>query len=63
MEPAAKHEGSSLHVRTRKIQRMGNSLYVVIPREFVKRMDLKAGEEVVVASKGDSVRMVPIKER
>jgi antitoxin component of MazEF toxin-antitoxin module len=62
MEAAEKHEGTQLNANVRKIQRVGNSLYVLIPRDFVKRMDLHAGEEVIVASKGDTVHMVPVKE-
>lgn len=62
MDAAEKREESRIDVKTRRLQKSGSSLYVAIPREFAKRMNLLPGEEVIVVSKGDTIRVMPIKE-
>lgn len=62
MNTAEKHEDNRLDVNIRRLQRMGSSLYVAIPKKFADRMKLSVGEEVVVVSKGETVRILPVKE-
>jgi antitoxin component of MazEF toxin-antitoxin module len=62
MDAAEKLKENRLDVKTRRIQRIGNSLYVALPPEFTKRMQLEPGEEVVVVAKGETVRVMPVKE-
>jgi len=58
---AEKREEIRLIVTKRRVQKMGNSLYVAIPSDFAKKMNLVPGEEVVVVTSGDTVRIMPIK--
>lgn len=62
MGAAEKLEDNRLNVNIRRLQKMGSSLYVAIPKKFAAKMNLAAGEEVVVVSKGESVRVLPVKE-
>ena len=49
-------------MKKRKIQKAGNSYYVSIPPEFIKRLGLKKGEEVVVIAKGNTLQVIAMQE-
>ncbi len=44
---------------TRKIQKIGNTLYVSIPRSWTNQLRLKHGEKVTLVSKNDSITIYP----
>lgn len=44
---------------TQKLYRNGNSVAVTIPKEYLKELNLKAGAEVVVSRKNDSLNISP----
>ena len=47
-------------VETRKLQRLGSSsLVVTLPREWIKRMELKPGDVVYLVVEGDTIRITP----
>ncbi len=49
-----------MKVESRRLQRLGaSSLVVTLPKEWVKRLDLKPGDRVLVYDEGDSVRITP----
>jgi len=58
MGQAAKVIIDQMVMKKRKIQKSGNSFYVSIPPEFVKRLGLSAGEEVAVVAKGNTVQVI-----
>jgi len=49
-------------VAVRKISRFGDSLYVALPREFLERHGLKAGDEVAIVA-NHIAKIVPVKEK
>jgi phosphate uptake regulator len=44
---------------TRKIQKIGNTLYVSIPRSWTKQLQLKHGEKVTLVNKDGSISIYP----
>jgi phosphate uptake regulator len=44
---------------TRKIQKIGNTLYVSLPKSWTKQLQLKHGEKVTLVSKNDSINIYP----
>jgi phosphate uptake regulator len=51
-----------MRVESRKLQRLGtSSLVVTLPRSWVKKHDLKPGDEVFVYDEGSSLRIVPVR--
>jgi phosphate uptake regulator len=44
---------------TRKIQKIGNTLYISIPKSWTKQLQLKHGEKVTLVSKGGSISIYP----
>lgn len=48
-------------IKLRRLVKLGNSLYVCIPREFIALHDLKKGEKVPVLA-NHIMKVVPMKE-
>jgi len=44
---------------TRKIQKIGNTLYISIPKSWTNQLQLKHGEKVTLVSKNDSITIYP----
>jgi len=44
---------------TRKIQKIGNTLYISIPKSWTKQLQLKHGEKVTLVSKNGSITIYP----
>jgi phosphate uptake regulator len=44
---------------TRKIQKIGNTLYVSIPKSWTKKLQLKHGEKVTLVTKDSSISIYP----
>jgi len=44
---------------TRKIQKIGNTLYISIPKSWTDQLQLKHGEKVMLVSKGGSICVYP----
>lgn len=49
-------------VKIRKIVRHGNSFYIAIPREFMIRHDLKAGDHLPILA-SHILKIIPMKEQ
>jgi AbrB family looped-hinge helix DNA binding protein len=47
---------------TRKIQKIGNTLYVSIPKSWTKKLQLKHGEKVTLVTKDGSISIYPKSE-
>ncbi len=51
-----------MKVESRRLQRLGtSSLVVTLPKDWVRRFNLKPGDSVLVYDEGDSIRVVPEK--
>ena len=48
-------------IKTRRIQKMGNSLYVALPSRFARSKGLLPGDEMLVISRGEWVQMIPMR--
>ena len=45
-------------IKRRNIQKAGNSYYVSIPPEFIRRWGLEKGQEVAVIAKGNMIQVI-----